>query len=107
MPRSIQPGRWSISDCLASGHHRQSCNSPAGSDEHAVADALSGGADTVSTGSTASARSRPSRALSDAVLLQAKLVKNSTLKVYPEYPHGMLSVHAEVINPDLLAFIKG
>jgi hypothetical protein len=23
------------------------------------------------------------------------------------YPHGMLSVHADVINPDLLAFIKG
>jgi non-heme chloroperoxidase len=43
----------------------------------------------------------------DAVLLQAKLIKNSTLKVYPGYPHGMLSVHAEVINPDLLAFIKG
>jgi non-heme chloroperoxidase len=43
----------------------------------------------------------------DAVLLQAKLIKNSTLKVYPGYPHGMLSVHADVINPDLLAFIKG
>jgi non-heme chloroperoxidase len=39
-------------------------------------------------------------------LLQAKLIKNSTLKVYPGYPHGMLSVHADVINPDLLAFIK-
>jgi non-heme chloroperoxidase len=42
----------------------------------------------------------------DAVLLQANLVKNSTLKVYPGYPHGMLTVHADVINPDLLAFIK-
>jgi len=42
----------------------------------------------------------------DAVLLQAKLIKNSTLKVYPGYPHGMLSIHADVINPDLLAFIK-
>jgi pimeloyl-ACP methyl ester carboxylesterase len=42
----------------------------------------------------------------DAVLLQAKLIKSSTLKVYPAYPHGMLSVHADVINPDLLAFIK-
>jgi non-heme chloroperoxidase len=40
-------------------------------------------------------------------LLQAKLIKNSTLKVYPGYPHGMLSVHADVINPDLLAFVKG
>jgi len=42
----------------------------------------------------------------DAVLLQAKLIKNATLKVYPGYPHGMLSVHADVINPDLLSFIK-
>jgi non-heme chloroperoxidase len=42
----------------------------------------------------------------DAVLLQAELIKNSTLKVYPGYPHGMLSIHADVINPDLLAFIK-
>jgi pimeloyl-ACP methyl ester carboxylesterase len=43
----------------------------------------------------------------DAVLLQAKLIKRSTLKVYPGYPHGMLTVNADVINPDLLAFIKG
>jgi len=42
----------------------------------------------------------------DAVLLQAKLIKDSTLKIYPGYPHGMLSVHADVINPDLLAFIE-
>lgn len=43
----------------------------------------------------------------DAALLQAKLLKNSTLKIYPGYPHGMLTTHAEVINPDLLAFVKG
>jgi non-heme chloroperoxidase len=42
----------------------------------------------------------------DAVVLQARLIKNSTLKIYPGYPHGMLTTHAEVINPDLLAFIK-
>ena len=42
----------------------------------------------------------------DAVLLQAKLIKNSTLKVYPGFSHGMLTVNADVINPDLLAFIK-
>ncbi|WP_322010694.1 alpha/beta hydrolase [Paraburkholderia sp. J12] len=42
----------------------------------------------------------------DAVLLQAKLIKNSTLKVYPGYPHGMLTVHADVINADLLSFIR-
>jgi non-heme chloroperoxidase len=42
----------------------------------------------------------------DAVELQAKLIKNSTLKIYPGAPHGMLTTHADVINPDLLAFIK-
>ena len=43
----------------------------------------------------------------DASLLQVKLLKNGTLKVYPGFPHGMLTTHADVINPDLLAFIKG
>ena len=43
----------------------------------------------------------------DAALLQAKLIKNSTLKIYPGFPHGMLTTHADVINPDLLAFVKG
>lgn len=42
----------------------------------------------------------------DASLLQAKLIKNSTLKIYPGYPHGMLTTHADAINPDLLAFIR-
>ena len=42
----------------------------------------------------------------DASLLQAKLLRHSTLKIYPGYPHGMMTTHAEVINADLLAFIK-
>jgi non-heme chloroperoxidase len=42
-----------------------------------------------------------------ASLLQAKLIKNSTLKIYPGFPHGRLTTHADVINPDLLAFVKG
>lgn len=42
----------------------------------------------------------------DAALLQAKLLKNHTLKIYPGFPHGMLTTHADVINPDLLAFVK-
>jgi len=42
----------------------------------------------------------------DASLLQAKLIKDSTLKIYPGYPHGMHTVHADVIDPDLLAFIR-
>jgi non-heme chloroperoxidase len=42
----------------------------------------------------------------DAALLSVKLVKNGTLKLYPGFPHGMCTTHADVINPDLLAFIR-
>ena len=35
-----------------------------------------------------------------------KLVQNGTLKTYPGFPHGMLTTHADVLNPDLLAFIQ-
>jgi non-heme chloroperoxidase len=43
----------------------------------------------------------------DAALLQAKLLKKGTLKVYPGYPLGMCTTNADVINADLLAFIRG
>ena len=43
----------------------------------------------------------------DSAPLSAKLVKGSTLKVYEKFPHGMCTTHAETINPDLLAFIRG
>lgn len=36
----------------------------------------------------------------------AKLLKNGTLKTYKDLPHGMPSSHADLINADLLAFIK-
>jgi non-heme chloroperoxidase len=42
----------------------------------------------------------------DAALLSAKLVQQPTLKIYPGYPHGMCTTHPEVLNADLLAFIK-
>ncbi|SFW22531.1 non-heme chloroperoxidase [Luteibacter sp. UNCMF366Tsu5.1] len=42
----------------------------------------------------------------DSAPLSAKLLKKGELKVYKGYPHGMLTVHADVLNPDLLAFIK-
>jgi non-heme chloroperoxidase len=41
-----------------------------------------------------------------ASLLQHELLQNSTLKIYEGYPHGMLTTHADVINPDILAFIQ-
>lgn len=42
----------------------------------------------------------------EASLKQHELLSNSTLKIYEGYPHGMLTTHADVINPDLLAFIQ-
>jgi non-heme chloroperoxidase len=45
--------------------------------------------------------------IDDASRLSVKLLKNGALKVYPGYPHGMLTTHADVINPDLLSFIRG
>lgn len=39
-------------------------------------------------------------------VLSAKLVQNGTLKTYKGYSHGMLTINADVINPDLLAFIR-
>jgi non-heme chloroperoxidase len=41
-----------------------------------------------------------------SALLSAKLVKGSTLKVYPGQPHGMCSTNKDQINADLLAFIR-
>lgn len=34
----------------------------------------------------------------------AALLKNGTLKTYPDFPHGMPTTHADVTNKDLLAF---
>jgi len=42
-----------------------------------------------------------------AALLQVKLLKHPTLKLYPGFPHGMLTTYAEPIDKDLLEFIKG
>ncbi|AOO83426.1 alpha/beta fold hydrolase [Bosea vaviloviae] len=45
--------------------------------------------------------------IADSALLAAKLVKHGTLKIYEGLPHGMCTTHPDIINPDLLAFIKG
>ena len=41
-----------------------------------------------------------------SALQSAKLITNSTLKVYKGLPHGMCTVNADLINRDLLEFIK-
>jgi non-heme chloroperoxidase len=42
----------------------------------------------------------------DSAPLSAKLLKKGTLKVYKGLPHGMCTTHADVVNADLLAFIR-
>ena len=44
--------------------------------------------------------------LSSTSRLAVKLLRNGTLKTYPGFPHGMATTHADVINEDILAFIK-
>ncbi len=43
----------------------------------------------------------------DSAPLSAKLLAKGTLKAYEGYPHGMAATHADVINKDILAFIRG
>src|SRR5262249_59988051 len=44
--------------------------------------------------------------IADSALLSSKLLKKGTLKVYKGFPHGMPTTHADVINPELLAFVE-
>ena len=45
--------------------------------------------------------------IANSALLSIKLLKNGSLKVYEKFPHGLCTTHADVVNSDLLAFIKG
>ena len=42
----------------------------------------------------------------DSGPLSAKLLKNGTLKSYKDLPHGCAQTHPEIVNADLLAFVK-
>src|SRR3984957_19987729 len=42
----------------------------------------------------------------DSGLLQSKIIKGATLKVYPGAPHGLCTTHTDQVNADLLAFLK-
>ncbi|HEY6631878.1 MAG TPA: alpha/beta hydrolase [Rhizobiaceae bacterium] len=44
--------------------------------------------------------------IADSAPLSAKLLKNSTLRVYQGFPHGMCTTHADVVNAELLAFVR-
>ena len=45
--------------------------------------------------------------IADSAMLAVKLVKKGTLKSYKGAPHGMCTTHKNLVNEDLLAFIKG
>jgi len=45
--------------------------------------------------------------IADSAEIGITLLKHGTLKTYEGYPHGMCTTHADVINPDLLAWIEG
>ena len=42
----------------------------------------------------------------EASLLQAKLLKHRTLKIYTGFSHGIMTTNAGVSNADVLAFIR-
>jgi non-heme chloroperoxidase len=42
----------------------------------------------------------------NAAVLQAEILPNATLKIYPGFSHGMLTVNAAELNADLLAFVR-
>jgi non-heme chloroperoxidase len=41
-----------------------------------------------------------------SALLSSKMIKGSTLKIYPGAPHGLCSTRKDQVNADLLAFCK-
>jgi non-heme chloroperoxidase len=43
----------------------------------------------------------------DSGPLAAKLLRNGVLKTYEDLPHGCASTHPELINADILAFVRG
>lgn len=44
--------------------------------------------------------------IDDSARIAITLLKHGTLKTYPGLPHGLCATHAEVVNPDLLAYFR-
>lgn len=44
--------------------------------------------------------------IEDSSILSSKLIKNAKLKIHKGAPHGMCSTHKDIINADILEFIK-
>ena len=45
--------------------------------------------------------------ITDSALLASKIVKGAQLKIYKGAPHGLCTTHKNLVNEDLLAFIRG
>jgi non-heme chloroperoxidase len=45
--------------------------------------------------------------IADSSMMSVKIIKNATLKVYKGAPHGLCTTHKNMVNEDLLAFIRG
>jgi non-heme chloroperoxidase len=43
----------------------------------------------------------------DSARKSARLIKGATEIYYPGYPHGLTATHADDVNRDLLAFLRG
>jgi non-heme chloroperoxidase len=44
--------------------------------------------------------------IADSALLSAKLVKDATLKIYKDAPHGICTTHKQKVNDDLISFLE-
>ena len=44
--------------------------------------------------------------IADSAMKAIKLLKHGSIKTYPGLPHGMCTTHPEIVNPDLLAFVR-
>jgi non-heme chloroperoxidase len=42
----------------------------------------------------------------DSAPLTVKLLKNGRLKTYKDLPHGLCATHPEIVNPEILAFLR-
>jgi non-heme chloroperoxidase len=44
--------------------------------------------------------------MANSALKAINLVRDGTLKTYPGLSHGLFATHPEIVNADLLAFIR-
>jgi non-heme chloroperoxidase len=44
--------------------------------------------------------------IANSAELASNLLSKGTLKTYPDLSHGFVAAHPDIVNPDLLAFVK-